>query len=82
MTEPLHGAESDDVPLLEELELLTDLIMASTASKDELSQQEIDHVLGVGVPRRRWSSEEWRPGGRGSRRTIPVVEAPIRRRSS
>ena len=72
MDDPLLG-HSDDLPLLEELELLTDLIIASTSSTSRLSDQEIDEVLGVQVPRGRWSSAEWRPGGRGSRR-LPTID--------
>ena len=71
MNDPLRS-ESDDLPLLEELELLTDLIIASSTSNGELSEQEIDDVLGVRAPRRGWSSAEWRPGGRGSRRLPPI----------
>ena len=44
----LHAHRADHV-LMEEFDLLTKLIIAASNSRGPLSQDEIDHVLGVDV---------------------------------
>ena len=47
----LRDQYTGDAVLMEELELLTEIIIAASDSRGALSQDKIDHVLGVDVAR-------------------------------
>jgi hypothetical protein len=46
-TDPHAGAELTDGALQDEIELVGDLVVAASASKQALTDEEIDRILGV-----------------------------------
>ena len=63
MLQNLHDQYAGDAVLMEEIELLTEIIIAASDSRRPLSQDEIDHVLGVDAS----STRSTRPAGPGPR---------------